>query len=236
MIAERSRKALAGVHPDLVKVIERADELDVQFVVVCGRRTLAEQKTLVATGKSKTLHSRHLTGHAVDLVDTKFTWSEAAMLNIAAGIKQAAADVNVPIEWGGDWKSFVDTPHFQLPFASYPDDDQSSHVSESAPNSTESVANSLAAPANSPAVKPLAKSQTIWGSLGTAVAGAGLYLEQAFQTGVQSISAMNDLAPIRDTLSQVGANGKSIMLGFLAFCVALVISRRVKASQEGKPG
>ena len=86
------------------------------------------------------------------------------------------------------------------------------------------------------AAKPLAKSGTIWGSLGTAVAGAGLYLEQAFQTGVQSISAMNDLAPIRDTLAQVGANGKSIMLGFLAFCVALVISRRVKAHQEGKPG
>lgn len=222
MIAERSRKALAGVHPDLVRVIEKADEIGVQFVVVCGRRTLAEQKTLVATGKSKTLHSRHLTGHAVDLVDTKFTWSEPAMLNISAGIKQAAADVGVPIEWGGDWKSFIDTPHFQLPFASYPDSDQSSHA-------VDPVA--VVAPAG-----VLRKSQTIWGSLGTAVAGAGLYLEKAFETGVQSVAAMNDLAPIRDTLAQIGANGKSLMLGCLTFCVALVISRRVKAKQEGKAG
>lgn len=86
------------------------------------------------------------------------------------------------------------------------------------------------------AAKPLAKSQTISGSIGAGIAGVGLYLEQTFQVGVQSIAAMNDLAPIRDTLAQIGANGKSLMLGFLTFCVALVISRRVKAKQEGKAG
>jgi len=28
--------------------------------------------------------------------------------------------VKVPIEWGGDWKTFKDGPHFQLPHAKYP--------------------------------------------------------------------------------------------------------------------
>ena len=79
MISDRSRKALSGVHPDLVKVIDKADALGAKFVVICGRRTIEQQRALVAQGKSKTMHSRHLTGHAVDLVDDAFTWSEGKM-------------------------------------------------------------------------------------------------------------------------------------------------------------
>jgi peptidoglycan L-alanyl-D-glutamate endopeptidase CwlK len=30
-------------------------------------------------------------------------------------MKQAAYELNIKIEWGGDWKSFKDGPHFQLP-------------------------------------------------------------------------------------------------------------------------
>lgn len=216
MISDRSRKALAGVHPDLVRVIEKADELGGKFVVVCGLRTPEEQKRLVAQGKSRTLKSRHLTGHAVDLVDEGFTWSDAKMLEIAACVKQAARELRIPIEWGGDWKSFIDTPHFQLPQAQYPDSDQAPHHVEPEP-----VA--LKAP------NPLPKSQTIWMTVSGYVAGVGLFLSD-------TIGAMTELSPIREHLANIGANGKGLALGFLTFCALLVVSRRVKASHEGKAG
>ena len=39
---------------------------------------------------------------------------------LAPIIKQAAKDVGVPIEWGGDWRTFKDGPHWQLPWEQYP--------------------------------------------------------------------------------------------------------------------
>ncbi|MBO0346023.1 peptidoglycan-binding protein [Roseibium sp. CAU 1637] len=35
-------------------------------------------------------------------------------------MKQAADELGVPVEWGGDWRSFFDGPHFQLPWPAYP--------------------------------------------------------------------------------------------------------------------
>ena len=64
----RSRARLRGVHPDLVRVVTRAIEItDVDFTVLEGVRSLSRQRQLVAQGASKTMRSRHLTGHAVDL-------------------------------------------------------------------------------------------------------------------------------------------------------------------------
>ncbi len=67
MLSERSLKNLTGVHPDLVRVIEFAAGLGVSFIVTEGMRTIERQKQLLAAGKSRTLRSRHLSGHAVDL-------------------------------------------------------------------------------------------------------------------------------------------------------------------------
>lgn len=124
---------LSKVHPDLVRVIRRAAKdwpyASKGFIVTCGLRTLAEQKKLVAAGASKTLKSRHLAGqtnglsHAVDLavtIDGKARWDWPLYADLARQIKTAAANENVPVEWGGDWKSFKDGPHFQLPWAKYP--------------------------------------------------------------------------------------------------------------------
>lgn len=117
-------KMLNGVHPDLQKVVERAAQLsDRQFRVLEGRRTLARQKELVARGASQTLKSRHLTGHAVDIApleEGRVSWSWPLYYPLAKVVKQAAKELNVPLEWGGDWKSFKDGPHWQLPWASYP--------------------------------------------------------------------------------------------------------------------
>jgi peptidoglycan L-alanyl-D-glutamate endopeptidase CwlK len=116
---------LAGVHPDLAKVITRVFETatPASVIVTEGVRSLARQKQLVAEGKSRTMNSRHLTGHAVDLgvlVDGKLVWDWPSYERLAVAVKAVADEVGVPIEWGGDWKSFRDGPHFQLPWASYP--------------------------------------------------------------------------------------------------------------------
>lgn len=124
VLSARSLTALTGVHPDLVKVVHRAIELTtVDFIVTEGRRSLARQKELVAQGASKTLNSRHLTGHAVDVIayqNGKGNYNAEAMRAISKAFKAAAAELQVPINWGGDWKSFKDTPHFELSKEKYP--------------------------------------------------------------------------------------------------------------------
>lgn len=123
-LGPRSRARLQGVNPDLVKVVERAIKLsEVDFTVIEGVRTLDRQRKLVEAGASQTMKSRHLTGHAVDLaawVDEQVDWSWPLYDKIAGAMKQASAQVGVPIEWGGNWTSFRDGPHFQLPWKDYP--------------------------------------------------------------------------------------------------------------------
>ena len=115
---------LQGVHPDLVKVVERAIQLsEIDFTVLEGRRTKERQAELLKAGATTTMNSRHLTGHAVDLgalVGGKVRWDWPLYHKIAAAVKQAAKEVGVPIEWGGDWKTFKDGPHYQLPWRAYP--------------------------------------------------------------------------------------------------------------------
>ena len=110
---------LKGVHPDLVKVVKRAIELTpIDFTVLEGLRTKERQKQLVAKGASKTMNSRHITGHAVDiapLVDGKVTWDWKYYNQLAPAIKQAAKELGVNITWGGEWKTFKDGPHWELP-------------------------------------------------------------------------------------------------------------------------
>lgn len=123
-LGPRSLMRLKGVHPDLVRVIKRAIEIStVDFTVLEGLRDPVRQRALVAAGASQTLNSRHLDGHAVDLgawVDEQVDWSWPLYDKIAEAMKAAAAELKIPIEWGGDWKTFRDGPHFQLPWKEYP--------------------------------------------------------------------------------------------------------------------
>lgn len=130
----RSLKRLEGVHDDLVAVVVRASEITGQpFIVVEGLRSLDRQKQLVAAGASQTLRSRHLTGHAVDLAafidmdgsgdytkPDNIRWDWPLYTTISIAMKDAASQLSIPIEWGGDWKTFKDGPHFQLPWKEYP--------------------------------------------------------------------------------------------------------------------
>jgi peptidoglycan L-alanyl-D-glutamate endopeptidase CwlK len=121
VLGNKSRRRLYGVHPDLVLVVNKAIEITTQdFTVLEGLRTAERQQQLYNTGKSKTMNSRHLTGHAVDLAPWPITWDWEYFYPIADAMKDASDEVGVPIEWGGDWKSFPDGPHFQLPHKDYP--------------------------------------------------------------------------------------------------------------------
>lgn len=128
-LSEKSLLKLTGAHPDLEKVIKRAAAIgSIDFTVLEVTRTLARQKELVAKGASKTMKSRHLPGadgksRAVDIAPLdggQVSWAWPLYHKLAPVIKQAAKDVGVPIEWGGDWRSFKDGPHWQLPWAQYP--------------------------------------------------------------------------------------------------------------------
>lgn len=123
-LGARSKQRLKGVHDDLVKVVERAIEITtVDFTVLEGLRDPERQKALYESGASQTLNSRHITGHAVDLgawVGDEVRWDWPLYHKIAAAMKDAANKVNVPIEWGGDWHTFKDGPHFQLPRKTHP--------------------------------------------------------------------------------------------------------------------
>lgn len=150
ILSKKSRDRLAGVHPDLVKVVERAIEItEIDFTVLEGARSKARQAQLVASGASKTMDSRHLTGHAVDLaayVAGSTRWDWPLYYKLAEAVQQAAKELSVQIVWGGVWdrvlnqigdpadevasyvqrrkalgkKAFIDGPHFELSRKEYP--------------------------------------------------------------------------------------------------------------------
>ena len=121
---ERSEKNLVGVHPDLVKVMRLAIErTTVDFGITEGLRTKERQKELFDQKKSRTMNSRHLTGHAVDVmayVDGKGSWMWALYEAINKAVQDAADELKVPVVWGGSWTSFRDGPHFELDRKFYP--------------------------------------------------------------------------------------------------------------------
>lgn len=122
--SQRSENNLKGVNSDLVKIVRRALQLSpVDFGITEGLRTVERQRQLVAAGKSQTMNSRHISGHAVDVFaypTSSGSWEWKYYEQIATAFKQAAKELNIPVEWGGDWKTLKDGPHFQLPHAKYP--------------------------------------------------------------------------------------------------------------------
>lgn len=120
----RSEKNLVGVHPELVKVVRAAILITViDFCIIEGLRTLGRQKQLMAAGATRTLNSRHITGHAVDAaakVDGSIRWDWPLYQKIADAMLSAAKQLQVPVIWGGGWKTFKDGPHFELDSKTYP--------------------------------------------------------------------------------------------------------------------
>ena len=123
-LSARSLKNMEGLHHNLQLVIHRAAEItELDFVITEGLRTLERQKLMVSKGASKTMKSRHLTGHAFDLaamLDGKIDWSWPLYYKLADTVKEAAHIEGISIEAGADWVKFKDGPHYQLPWSKYP--------------------------------------------------------------------------------------------------------------------
>jgi len=136
-LSEASRAKLAGVHPDLIRVVLRAIEITpVDFKVIEGVRTPERQRELYAQGRTKpgnvvtwTLKSNHFVnpatgrGHAVDLLVAPYDWKEGPQWRqMAEAMLKAAKELGVTIRWGKDWdrdgivgeKGETDGPHFEL--------------------------------------------------------------------------------------------------------------------------
>lgn len=123
-LSERDESRLNGVHPSLASVVRlAAEKYRGKFMVVEGTRTIEKQKENVAKGASKTMNSKHLPqgdefSHAVDLaplVNGTIPWNDKSKFKeLADCMKDCATEMGVKIEWGGDWRSFYDGPHFQL--------------------------------------------------------------------------------------------------------------------------
>lgn len=139
ILGQRSLSRLAGVHPDLVRVIKRAALIatpDEDFTLLEGVRTPARQKELYAQGRTKpgavvtwTLKSNHFVnpatgyGHAADLAPFPIDWNATSRFDRLAKLMFRAADIEgVKIRWGADWdrdgkpreKGESDSPHFEL--------------------------------------------------------------------------------------------------------------------------
>ena len=117
-LSKKSLAKLDEVNPDLQKLVRNAIGLStIDFGISEGMRTKERQKILYDTGKSQTMNSRHLTGHAVDVYawkDGAVSWEFEDYETINVAFSQASKLTNIPYVWGGSWKSFKDGPHFEL--------------------------------------------------------------------------------------------------------------------------
>lgn len=143
-LSQTSLNRLATVHPDLQSIVKLAIEItEVDFGVTQGLRTRDDQMRLYGQGRTQaqmsaaglnpayakpnmqrvtwTMNSNHMTGRAVDLVpyiNGRVEWDNNGRLGlwpkIANAMKLAAAELGIPLIWGGDWTKTVDRPHFEL--------------------------------------------------------------------------------------------------------------------------
>ena len=106
-LGKASLRRLEGVDPRLQALAKLAiQKTTVDFSVTYGLRTKEEQIELVKKGFSKTMNSRHLTGHAIDVA----AWHNGAidynydrMYLIAQGFRLASEELDLTIRWGGCW-------------------------------------------------------------------------------------------------------------------------------------
>lgn len=121
-------KHLNEVRPMLKKlvipILNRLEDKGWQPRVVEGLRTVAQERTHVANGTSKTMHSMHLIGKAVDIVDKRYGWDgKAASLDYGfwvdyGDIVDDLYGKSGQLHWGGDWVHFKDVAHVELPHTS----------------------------------------------------------------------------------------------------------------------
>jgi peptidoglycan LD-endopeptidase CwlK len=106
-LSDRSLSKLQGVDEQLVATVKLAIlNTKIDFGVICGLRTIEEQRVLVEKGASKTMHSKHLEGNAVDLmayIGSRGSWELNLYDDIANAMKEAAIETGAVLCWGAAW-------------------------------------------------------------------------------------------------------------------------------------
>jgi hypothetical protein len=130
------------------------------------------------------------------------------MRKVADAFKAAARETGTPIEWGGDWRTFKDTPHVELSRKAYPAD-KPNVPSLNPENKPESAP--IPVPPQAPP-KPLAKSRTLWNmGLGASfLTWLGGLFTQAMQIITEAGTQFAALGASREMLAIVGGNSSVI--------------------------
>lgn len=126
--SEVSKARLIKAHPILQEIFNLVI-INYDVKVLCGPRTMAEQRILVASGASRTMNSKHIIKagesfcRAVDVITYPINWGDWKSHYYLGGIvKGIAMGMGVNIRWGGDWDSdndfkdqrFNDLVHFEF--------------------------------------------------------------------------------------------------------------------------
>lgn len=210
-LSPRSLKALEGVHPDLVRLVHRVAEIGPPFVITEGLRSKERQAQLKRAGKSKTLNSRHITGHAVDfvaVVDGEISYDDRHMRPVADAFKAAADELGIKITRGIDWG--WDSPHIELDRKAFPEGDSPEPALAAMPE---------ALPASSP--KPLVKSRTLWnlGAGASFLTWLGGLFSDALQVITEAGTQFVALGPSREMLATIGGNSTTIAMALGIGCL-----------------
>lgn len=111
------------VHPKIKQLLLEAIKTSpIDFTVIETVRTIEQQKIYVAKGTSKTMKSRHIPStnksglcEAVDIAPYPINWKDInRFIKLSQHIKLTAKQLGISIEYGGDWKTFKDYPHYEL--------------------------------------------------------------------------------------------------------------------------
>lgn len=121
--SRKSIDRLKTCRPELQRLMNRAMDTLAEAIpgedmtILEGRRSIEQQRENVRKGVSKTLHSRHCDNpsRAVDVAPFPVDWKNLDRFELLAlHIKRCAKELGIKVEWGGDWKTFADMPHWQV--------------------------------------------------------------------------------------------------------------------------
>lgn len=114
----RSLKARAELHPKLQAIVNEAIK-SVDFVILDAQRGRAEQERAFKAGNSKAHFGQsahnYIPAVAMDVCPFPIDWDDIGRFKkLHEVIMDIAAEQGTPLEWGGDWKSIKDFPHYEL--------------------------------------------------------------------------------------------------------------------------
>ena len=98
---------------NVASLIVYADLIGIGLTFGHAYRDLETQKRLVKEGKSKTLNSYHLKRLAIDFnffINGKLVYDKHKLAELGTFWE----GLHPKNRWGGNFKSFLDTPHFEM--------------------------------------------------------------------------------------------------------------------------